>query len=74
MGEVTTSYVKRMKFLLKLRTCPNGNIVRAVEVGIVVLCDVRLPSSDKGYCNLFTCVVVMMVVRPWRDQTDCDFH
>ena len=74
MREVATSYVHCAKFLLKLRTCPNVNIVRAVGVGIVGLCDVRLPSSDKGYCSLFAYVEVMMVVRPWRGRTDCDFH
>jgi len=47
---------------LKLRTCPNENIVRAVGVGIVVLCDVRLPRSDKGYCSMLAYVEVMVVV------------
>jgi hypothetical protein len=65
-------------FLLKLRKCPNGNIVRAEGwgwgVAIVALCDVRLPSYNKGYCSLFEYVAVMMVVRPWRRQTDCYFH
>lgn len=74
MREVATSYVHCAKFLLKLRACPNGNIVKDVGVGIVVLCDVRLPSSDKGYCSLFAYVEVMKVVRPWRDWTDCHFH
>jgi len=64
MREVATSNVHCPKFHLKLRTCPNGNIVRAVGVAIVALCDVRLPSCDKGYCSLFAYVEVMMVVRP----------
>jgi len=74
MREFATSCVHCVKFLLKLRTCPNGNIVRAVGVGIVVLCDVRLPSRDKGYCSLLAYVEVMMGVRLWRGRTDCDFH
>jgi len=74
MRELATSYVPCAKFLLNLRMCPNGNIVRAVGVGIVVLCDVRLPSSDKGYCSLFAYVEVMMTVGPCRGRTDCDFH
>ena len=73
MREIANSYVRCAIFLLKLRTCPDGNIVRTVGVGTVVLCDVRLPSSDKGYCSLFAYVEIMIVVRPWRGRTDAIF-